>query len=197
MLCIAIATALSGCSLFRAAANTTTTTSTLAPSSTTTTTTSVATSTTSSSTSTTTTTAVPVCVASTLRIKRGNSSGAAGTIALGFVITNTASSPCTLDGYPAIELVPVAGTLHPLISHTGSASPVSLQGGGGAGFVLEYSDVGVNGQTSCPLISATDVTLPGVVGPPVRVPTRFCPYGQPDVSVSAVLSSVRYDALVG
>ncbi|MGA8681127.1 MAG: DUF4232 domain-containing protein, partial [Acidimicrobiales bacterium] len=134
---------------------------------------------------------------SSVTIERGRSSGAAGTIALGFVITNTTSTTCKLDGYPKIKLVPVSGTVHPVISHIGAQSRVSLSGGSGAGFVLEYSDVGVNGQTTCPMISATDVTLPHAAGSPIAVSTHFCPYGQPDVSISAVLSPIEYHALIG
>lgn len=87
--------------------------------------------------------------------------------------------------------------MHAVVGHIGSAPLVSLAGGGGAGFALEYSDEAVNGQTSCPRIDDVDVTLPDVVGAPVTVPAHFCPYGQPDVSVSAVLSLGKYRALVG
>ncbi|HXY43215.1 MAG TPA: DUF4232 domain-containing protein [Acidimicrobiales bacterium] len=200
VLCLA-AIALSGCSLLGTSAASTTTTSAVAPTSsdtttTTTTTTTAPTSTTSSST-TTTTPAVPNCSQSSVTIEPGQSSGAAGTIALGFVITNTTPSTCRLDGYPTITLVPVSGTVHAVISHVGTASRVILPGRGGAGFVLEYTDEAVNGQTTCPKISATDVRLPHAKGTPITVPTRFCPYGQPNVSLSAVLSLAKYQALVG
>lgn len=84
-----------------------------------------------------------------------------------------------------------------MITHTGSASKVSLGAGGGAGFVIEYGDEAADGQTSCPIISAVRVALPKVSGAPLTVATHFCPYGSPDVSISAVLSPSQYRALVG
>jgi hypothetical protein len=96
-----------------------------------------------------------------------------------------------------VTLVPVSGTVNPVVSHFGSATLVPIQGGAEAGFVLEYSDEGVDGQTSCPLITATVVKLPQVSGAPVTVATHFCPYGQPDITLSAVLSLAKYRTLTG
>jgi len=120
-----------------------------------------------------------------------------GTIALGFLVTNTASVSCRLDGYPTVALLPVSGTIHAAITHTGSPVPVSVAAGGEAGFVLEYGDEPVNGQASCSTIGAVAVSLPHISGGPVTVATHFCPYGQPNVSISPVLSPSQYQSLVG
>lgn len=194
-LCVAMGLALGACSLVKSAASTTTTSSTIATS--TTTTTSLAPATTTTSTTTTTTTAVATCTMTSFTIKTGQSSGAAGTIALGFVITNSSTTACALRGYPAIVLVPASGTVHPVITHIGAAMGVAVAADGEAGFALEYNDEAVNGGTTCPEISDVDVSLPHLAGDPLKVPAHFCPYGQPNLSVSAVLSLAQLHALVG
>ncbi|MDA8264826.1 MAG: DUF4232 domain-containing protein [Actinomycetota bacterium] len=200
VVCAVTALAMSGCSVFNSSSPSTTSPAPSTSTSTTTTVppTSVTVPPTSTST-TTTTTVVPggPCSQSSFQISQGRSSGAAGTIALGFLVTNAAAVSCTLDGYPAITLLPVSGTVHAAVTHTGSPSPVSLAGGGEAGFVLEYGDEPVNGQTSCSTIGAVAVSLPHVAGTPATVATHFCPYGQPNISVSPVLSPSQYQSLVG
>jgi hypothetical protein len=197
MLCVAITVTLGACSQ-TTAATTSTTSSSTSTTSTTTSTTVVTSSTSTTTTSTTTTVASDLaCPRTALTLTPGKSSGAAGTIALGFVIANTSSVACRLHGYPGIALVPVSGTVHPRVAHLGPAPVVSLAAGGGAGFALEYNDEAVDGETSCPKIQAVAVSLPGVTGAPMTVTAHFCPYGQPDLSVSAVLSLPKYHALVG
>jgi Protein of unknown function (DUF4232) len=149
------------------------------------------------SSTTTTTTGMPTCPASALTVKRGGGSGAAGTVAMGFVISNTSATECTLAGFPALSLVPATSARHALIEDFGSAHLVNLAGGGTGGFVLEYSDVPVDGQTNCPTLTGVDVRLPQVSGPAVMVRARFSPCGRPDIRVSAVLSSSHYDAMLG
>jgi hypothetical protein len=87
--------------------------------------------------------------------------------------------------------------VHPEISHTGSAQLVSLAGGGVAGIVIKYGDEPIDGQATCPMMSAVTVVLPEVVGSPLTVPAHFAACGAPDVSVSAVLSLAKYQSLVG
>jgi hypothetical protein len=120
-----------------------------------------------------------------------------GTIALGFVIRNLSTESCVLDGYPTIGLVPVSGTVHPVVTHTGSAGVVAVAGEGSAGFVLEYGDEPVNGQGKCLTMTAVKVTLPYPDAAPMTVPAGFSPCGAPDVSVSAVLSQSQYKTYVG
>jgi len=193
-LCVAMTLVLGGCSLVKSAASTSTTTST---STATTTTTSPPTTTTTTSSTTTSTTAVATCTMTSFTIKTGQSSGAAGTIALAFVVTNTSTTACALRGYPTIVLVPESGTVDPVITHIGSAKGIAVAPAGEAGFALEYNDEAVNGGTTCPEISDVDVSLPHVAGASLRVPAHFCPYGQPNLSVSAVLSLAELHDLVG
>jgi hypothetical protein len=120
-----------------------------------------------------------------------------GTIAIGFVLRNRGTTPCILDGYPTIGLIPKSGSVHAVVTHTGSARAVTIVGGGSAGFVLEYGDVPVDGQTTCLEMMGVDVTLPHSGGPPVTVLAGFSPCGAPDVRVSAVLSTTQYERLVG
>ena len=110
-----------------------------------------------------------------------------------------------LDGYPVIGLVPKSGSISPVYSHSGQSAifktPVSAvtlppSSTAGAAFVLEYSDVQQNGQTSCPQISQIKVTLPGLGGTS-RISKKFFPCGAPNISVSAIVSNSRYKAAFG
>lgn len=101
-----------------------------------------------------------------------------------------------MDGYPTIVLVPASGTVHPVITETGTAAPVSLPGGAKGGFVLEYSDLPVDGETTCPAIASVNVTLPHPGGT-VKVVVRFSPCGAPDVRLTPVLTETQYRALIG
>ncbi|MGH9296452.1 MAG: DUF4232 domain-containing protein [Acidimicrobiales bacterium] len=136
------------------------------------------------------------CTAASLKVARGGSQGAAGTIYTGFTISDKTSVPCTLDGYPAVSLVPHSGTLHPTFSHSGFKPPSSIvvgPGGAGAAFVLRYSDVQENGQTSCPQIDAIKARMPGTA-PAQLVPFRIYPCGAPSIGISAVVSAASYRA---
>jgi hypothetical protein len=74
---------------------------------------------------------------------------------------------------------------------------VEIVGKGSAGFVVEYGDEPVDGQATCPTMTAVDVVLPYPGSVPVAVPAGFSPCGAPDVRLSAVLSSSQYERLVG
>ena len=121
---------------------------------------------------------------------------------MGYTIANTGSSPCTVNGYPSLTLVPQSGSVSPVVSHSGQAQVFSVApstvtlpptGSASAGFVIAYSDVQVNGQTSCPQIDAIQVTLPGAAGP-YQIAQRFFPCGAPNLSVSAVVTHSTYQA---
>jgi len=115
-----------------------------------------------------------------------------GTIVSGFVITNTGTISCTLEGYPGLVLVPASGTVSPVIKRVGQAPQVvTLLAGGEGAFTIEYGDEPVDGQQSCPTIVGLDVTLPHSGGA-VPVTTRFSPCGAPDLDVSEVLSLALY-----
>jgi len=194
---IAVALLLGGCSLFghsSAASTTSTSTSVIVATSSTTTTTQAPTTPSSPSTSATTTTLL--CKGSALSVSIGRHSVAAATVALGFVVTNQGAGACTLDGYPTILLVPASGTMKPVITDIGSTAPVNVAAGGTAGFVVEYGDFPVDGQTTCPAVTAVDVTLPRPGGTST-VKASFSPCGAPNVKVSAVLGETQYDAMLG
>jgi hypothetical protein len=117
---------------------------------------------------------------------------AVGTIASGFLITNTGTTSCTIEGYPGLVLVPGSGKVSPVIHHSGQTPRlVMLKAGGEAAFTIEYGDEPVDGQQSCPTIVGLDVTLP-LSGGAVSVSTRFAPCGAPNLNVSEVLSLALY-----
>ncbi len=194
--CAAAALLLAACTQSGSTTTTTSPATSTVPSTTTPTTTTVPPSS-STTSSTTTTVAVTTCVRSGMAVKTGKSSGAAGTIALGFVVTNTSATACTLLGYPVITLVPKSGTLHADFAHSGPAPLVTVGPSGEAGFVIQYSDVPVNGETTCAVVVGVEVALPKVSGSPIDVAAQFRPCGQPQVSVSGVLSLQQYKALIG
>lgn len=195
--------ALAACSSSVPTAKSATTTTAVAPTTTTPTTSAPPTTGASSTTTTTSTTAsATTCVGSEMSVKPDASEGAAGTIELGFAVSNDGTEPCTLDGYPAISVLSGTTVLKASISHEGQgeifttkASSVTLPANGqaSAGFVVDYSDVPVDGQSSCTKISDLDFTLPGVSSSS-QVAESFSPCGAPNLSVSAVVSYARYDA---
>lgn len=193
-LCVAAAVILAACTQ---SGSTTTTTSPATSSSTTSSSTTTTVPPSSTTSSTTTTVGVTACVKTGLSVKTGKSSGAAGTIALGFVVSNISATTCTLQGYPTLTLVPKSGTLDPTFTQSGRAPLVTIAASGQAGFVLQYSDVPVDGQTTCPAVVGVDVALPKVSGGPIDVAAHFLPCGQPELTVSGVLSLDQYKALIG
>jgi hypothetical protein len=204
-LLIAGALALAACSSATPTSLKSTTTTTVAPTTTGPKTTSTSSSTTTSSVAPTTTAPTttvvagpPPCNAAELKIAKGKSSGAAGTIATGFIITTTSSTPCELNGYPKIGLVPHSGTVHPVVTDNGGppSTVVVSSGAIGAAFAFQYSDVQQNGQTSCPRIDAVRITLPGT-GSVKTVADRFYPCGAPNVETTAVESPAKYHSQFG
>jgi len=89
---------------------TTTTTATGTTSTAATTTTTTATGTTTTGTATNVLDGVPECVAADLTPSFLGTNGAAGTIAVGFALTNSSSSTCSTYGWPGVELIDSAGS---------------------------------------------------------------------------------------
>jgi cytoskeletal protein RodZ len=177
----------------------TTTTSTTASATTTTT------STTTTSTTNATTAVASTCQNSQLTVTATRGGGAAGTIEQPFTIANTGKSPCVLDGYPTITLVPKSGTVNPQVSHSGQgqvfqASPRAItlpaNGSDSAAFVMSYTDVQVNGQTSCPEMVAIKAALPGPAGT-FQFAERLYPCGAPNIAVSAIVDYATYKSQFG
>lgn len=199
---LAVGGVLAGCSSASpAASGSSSTTSTSTSTTSVPTTSSTSTSTTSTST-TTTVAATTACTTTQLKVSPDKSQGAAGTIDMGYTIANTGPGSCTVNGYPSLTLVPQSGSVSPVVSHGGQAQVFSVApstvtlpptGSVSAGFVIEYSDVQTNGQTSCPQINVIEVTLPGSAGP-YQFSRRFYPCGAPNLSVSAVVTHSTYQA---
>lgn len=168
-------------------------------SSTTTTTTTTTLPATSTSTTTSTTVAVvKACSGGQLHLAKNDETGTAGTFALGLAVTNS-GSPCTIDGYPSVTLVGQSGSVPTTDEHHGQGPAFTiapsrvLVGGGGAGFVVEYSNVAVDGETSCPTTTSMNVTLPGL-SDPIAVVYTMQACGGPTIDISAVLTSPQEQA---
>jgi hypothetical protein len=111
------------------------------------------------------------CQPGQLHIVTGQSTGAAGTIAMTVSLTNTSSATCGLDGYPGMQLLDaqggditttvVRGQAHfPWAGANQTPSLVALAPGGSATFALEYEDVPVGNETVCPTSARAEVTPP-------------------------------------
>lgn len=121
--------------------------------------------------STVTTTTVPqvvgTCQPSQLHILVAGSQGAAGTTELTFSLTNTATAPCTLHGYPGMLLLASDGQGLPTTVTRGgglafenvTVTDVTLGAGQTAYFNLGYNDV-TQGDTSCSMSTQVEVTPP-------------------------------------
>ncbi len=125
---------------------------------------------------TTTTTTVPVqtstlCQPSELHLAIAGQTGAAGTLTVTVGLTNTSSATCTMQGYPGMQLLGSAGTSLPTTVVRGQGhfpnpaanaapAPVSLAPGALAHVSIQYSDVPVAGETTCPSSAQAEVTPP-------------------------------------
>jgi Protein of unknown function (DUF4232) len=164
---LAVAALLAGCSGAPSASSTSTTSTTHRSHH--------SSSTTTTSTTTTSTTAPPpastLCQPSQLHLAVVGGTGAAGTLTTTIGMTNTSSSTCTMQGYPGMQLLNAAGAPIPTTvvrgqAHfpdpTANAAPalVSLTAGASARYSMQYSDVPVGGEASCPASTKTEVTPP-------------------------------------
>jgi hypothetical protein len=129
----------------------------------------------STTTTTSTTTAPPpsttaattTCLAAHLKILRSGSEGAAGTIELTFSLTNTSTTPCTLHGYPGLQLLDATGNeLATNVVRGGglafenvAVTDVSLAPGQTAYFNLGYNDV-TTGTSTCSAAPQAEITPP-------------------------------------
>jgi Protein of unknown function (DUF4232) len=132
---------------------------------------------TSTSTSSTTSTTAPsspsstLCQPSQLHLAVAGGTGAAGTLTTTVSMTNTSSSTCTMQGYPGMQLLSSSGTPIPTTvvrgqthfpnpSANAAPSLVSLATGATARFSMQYSDVPVGGEATCPSSSKAEITPP-------------------------------------
>lgn len=146
------------------------------------------------------TTAVPPsgptrCPTADLAGSVAGSSGAAGTIQMTIALRSTAPSPCTLFGYPGLQLLAGDGSALPtnVVRKGGypftamAPTTVTLAPGQTADFNLGYSDVPVGGETSCPTATSMEVTPPNATDHLV-VPASLAPCGGGTVVVSPVFA---------
>lgn len=172
------------------------TTSTSTPQSTTT---SAPPTTTTTGGTTTSAAAASTCQPSQVQVTPGMSSGAAGTIELVVTIADTSSQPCTLEGYPGMQLYNSAGQPIPTTVVRGMATfltpaanqPPTLQTLGPsktASFSLQYEDVPVGNETSCPTSATADITPPNDTST-VSLALEIAPCNNGTVHVSPVYSS--------
>lgn len=108
------------------------------------------------------------CQPSQLQASQGTGQGAAGHIVGAFVLRNSSASPCTLDGYPGLQMLDGKGHPLPTVVARGAAmglpavSPalVTLTPGGSASFSIAYEDVPVNNEGPCPTSAQLEITPP-------------------------------------
>lgn len=151
------------------------------------------------STSTTGHPGVTTCLASQLSIAAAAGNGAAGTITTTMSMTNTSSTTCTLYGYPGMQLLDAQGGNIPTSVVRGgvsegppaSANPpslVTLAPGQAGTFTMQYEDVPVGNETSCPTSAKAEITPPNDTKPAV-VTLAIAPCGNGTVHVSPVYAA--------
>jgi hypothetical protein len=137
-------------------------------------TTSTTSTTTTSSTTTTTTTVVPLaaCIGTELVGTVSTSpGGAAGTVEATFDVSDVGTSGCTLDGYPQLQLldanmVPITSTTEDggasfaVAQANRPARVVRLRSGVEASFMIQFSEIPVGTETTCPQASSFNVYPP-------------------------------------
>jgi len=112
------------------------------------------------------------CVATGLGVSLGGGGAGLGHVSINLLFKNTASTTCTLTGYPVVALLDSSGNqvVQAVASPsgymgglpTGETTPptVTLTPGATASAKVEGTDNPVNGATSCPSYSAILVTPP-------------------------------------
>lgn len=156
------------------------------------------TSTTAASTTTSTTAASTACTRITGSPAQGQ--GAAGTVTGVINVTNSGTSPCTVNGYPTIALfsgsgAPLTVTMQDGLSVTLSAaanappSSFSVAPSSSAQFAYQFSDVPVGSETSCPTSESADVTMPGATTASPTFQLAIAPCGNGTIRVSPVYAS--------
>jgi len=162
LIAVALGAALAGCSSTPNAASTTTTgasgqTTTTAPSSTTTSSSGA-----SSSSSTATTAIAPQCSPGGLAIAvdQGDTTNGAGSTHLAISLTNTGAATCSLDGYPAVQLLGASGG-----TGGSGASGSSSSSSAPSGASSSSGPAAEPASSSTPSVSATSAVSPGPGGP--------------------------------
>jgi hypothetical protein len=189
---VALAIGLAGCSSNASTSPSTTTTTGAS----TTTTSGTSTTTTSS----TTTTGTITCQPQQLSASPQNVGGGAGTIELSVSLTNTSTSTCTLAGYPGMQLLSSSGASLPTNVVRGGGQPftasaanqppstVTLAPNAVAAFSLNYEDVPVGSETTCPTSAKAEITPPNDTAF-LTVALQIAPCGGGTIHVSPVYAT--------
>lgn len=181
---------------------TTTTSTTTTTTSTTTTSTSTTSTTTTSTTTTTTQPVAATCTVGQLKLVALQGSGAAGSIYSPVEVANVSGTPCSLDGRPTVTLIGAmqggkTGPLSTTVQQDGQESVFSVApslltlpatGKPEVGFLVQSSDVPVDGEQSCPVVSSMSVRLPGM-STALETKEAFTACGGPTISVSAIVAA--------
>lgn len=134
--------------------------------------------------STSTTSVATACATTQLKVVLGIANGAMGHVGQEVHLQNTSSSPCTLSGYPSLQLVDGAGK--PLATHVIDGSDyivprirvrtVTLAPHGAAAFLIGYADGTGYGSAQCPKSSSVKIYPPHLTTPLI-VAWHLQPYG--------------------
>lgn len=146
-----------------------------------------------SSSSTSTTAPLADCTGGQLNGAVATSTGATGTIEVDVDVTNTGAA-CVLDGYPNVQLLGASGqrlTTTVLDGATTFTLPQAddppargvLAAGGTAKLAIQFSDIPVGTQTTCPTSTDVDVYPPGSTTP-FLLSARLDPCDQGTLHVS-------------
>ena len=135
------------------------------------------------------------CRSTVLSASIAGRSGGAGTLELVVDLTSKATVPCTLEGYPGLQMRDASGSALPTnVLRKGtypftSMNPtlVTLAPGGSARFNVGYSDVPVANESSCPASATMDVTAPNAYHS-VSLSATIAPCNHGTVVVSPVFA---------
>ena len=150
-----------------------------------------------SSASTTSSTAAGSAACSHISASAGQSQGAAGTITGVITVTNTGTTPCTVDGYPTVGLYSGSGApltvtmvngLTVSVTPQASAAPtsVTIAPSSTAQFAYQISDVPVGSETSCPTSEQATTTMPGATASSGYFALSIAPCNNGTIKVSPV-----------
>ena len=112
-------------------------------------------------------------------------------------VTNTGTTPCTVNGYPTMALFSGSGApltvtmvngLTVTVSSAANAPPssVSVAPSSTAQFAYQFSDVPVGSETSCPTSESASVTMPGSTTASPTFQLAIGPCGNGTIKVSPV-----------
>jgi hypothetical protein len=131
------------------------------------------------------------CLRNQLSVRSNGSQGALGTIYGAWVFTNVSATPCSLDGYPTMQLYGRTGrpfTTTMKDDLTPGPQAVTLASGASATFRSSYSDV--PSGSKCPISTVAQITAPNVTAS-LFIPAMLAPCGG-IVHVSAVRPGIHH-----